>query len=182
MNRLSRTRKLTFGAICVALCYVLPLILHSFGGGKIFSPMHFPVLLCGVICGPVYGCLCGILGPILSSILSGTPSAAMLISMIPELVMYGLVSGVIIKYEQKMTLYARVYAALIPAMIAGRVMGGMVKAVVYMSSAESYSIAAWASAYFVKTLPGAILQLVLIPVIVLSLSKAGFISVKEKTR
>ena len=68
---MSKIKKACICAICIALCYVLPVALHSFGLGSILSPMHIPVLLCGLVCGGFYGAFCGIAGPIVSSILSG---------------------------------------------------------------------------------------------------------------
>lgn len=180
MKKMTLSKRISFGAICVALCYVLPLIFHAVGGGKVLSPMHFPVLLCGLVCGPLYGALCGLLGPILSSLLSGTPPATMLMSMVPELIVYGALSGLLFNIVNIRSLAARIYISMIPAMLAGRIIGGIAKAFVYMSNAEAYSIAAWASSYFVGTLPGAILQLILIPAIVAALAKSGIICTKEK--
>ena len=172
----STTTNLCIAAICVALCYVLPLVFHALGGGSLFSPMHLPVLLCGVLCGPVYGALCGLLGPLLSSMLSGMPGPAGLITMIPELMMYGLISGAVIKAVRVKSLPVRLYTALVCAMLAGRIVGGVVSACVYMTNAEAYSLSLWAGAYVVGTLPGIALQLVLIPAMVLALRKTGAIN------
>ncbi len=180
MNKMSLSKRITFGAICVALCYVLPLILHAVGGGKVLSPMHFPVLLCGLVCGPLHGALCGLLGPVLASLLSGTPPATQLMSMLPELIVYGTVAGLLFNLVKTKSLAAKLYIAMVPAMLAGRIIGGIAKAFVYMSNAQAYSVAAWASSYFVGTLPGAIVQLILIPAVVVALAKAGFIATKEK--
>ena len=85
---MSSIKKICLCAICTALCYVLPLAFHPLVMGTALSPMHIPVLLCGLLCGWPYGAFCGVVGPLLSSLLSGMPPAAMLLYMIPELCVY----------------------------------------------------------------------------------------------
>ena len=51
MEKMSSVKKICLCAICVAMCYVLPIAFHAVGLGKVFSPIHIPVLLCGLICG-----------------------------------------------------------------------------------------------------------------------------------
>jgi len=51
MTTMSASKRTTLCAVCIALCYVLPIAFHSVGLGSILSPMHVPVLLCGLICG-----------------------------------------------------------------------------------------------------------------------------------
>lgn len=172
---MTRTKKLCICAICIALCYVLPLALHSLALGSALSPLHIPVLLCGLLCGWPYGLVCGAAGPVLSSLLSGMPPAVMLIPMIPELCTYGVVCGLLAKHIRTGRFYADLYLSLLPAMVLGRVVGGIVQAAYYLSAAKNYSLALWASSYLVGTLPGAILHLILIPALVLVLTKARLI-------
>lgn len=172
---MSRTKKICICAVCTALCYVLPLAFHSLVLGSALSPIHIPVLLCGLLCGWPFGLLCGIVGPVLSSVLAGMPPAVMLIPMIPELCTYGVISALLIRRIRTGRFYADLYLSMIPAMFLGRAVGGAVQAVWYLSSARSYSIALWVSSYLVGTLPGAILHLILIPVLVLVLTRARLI-------
>lgn len=171
--RMSSVRRIVVAAVCVALCYVLPLALHPLGLGKILSPMHLPVLLCGLACGGVYGALCGLMGPVLSCLLSGMPGPTGLITMVPELMIYGLAAGLAMKYIRTGNLIADLYLSLVPAMLLGRVVGGLASACFYLGSEKSFTVAAWISAYFVGTFPGIIAQLILIPVLVLALMKTG---------
>lgn len=174
---MSSIKRICICAICIALCYVLPLALHPFGLGQVLSPIHLPVLLCGLICGWGYGAVCGILGPILSSVLSGMPPAPMLMSMIPELCVYGIVSGLLMKFIRSRYTYVDLYASMLPAMLLGRIVGGLAKFVLYLSgaSADGITLAAWATSYFVATLPGIAVQLLLIPTLVFVLMKARLI-------
>lgn len=49
-----KTRKLTFGALCLALSLLLPQAFHLLGmqqAGQLFLPMHIPVLIGGMVLG-----------------------------------------------------------------------------------------------------------------------------------
>lgn len=175
MNKMSSVRRATLTAVCIALCYVLPMAFHSLGLGSAFSPMHIPVLLCGIICGGGYGLFCGIAGPVLSCVLSGMPSTTGLIFMVPELAAYGLAAGLLMKLVYTKNLCADLYIALAAAMLLGRIAGGIVSAIFYMGTGETFSIAIWAASYFAGTLPGIIVHLILIPVLIVTLMKARII-------
>ena len=172
---MTSAKKICIAAACVALCCVLPGMFHSVGLGTAFSPLHIPVLLCGTVCGPLMGILCGIIGPVLSSAVTGMPGAQMLVSMVPELAVYGLVTGAVMKLVRTGNLQADLYLSLGTAMIAGRVVGGIAKALFYMGSGEAFTLAIWASSYFVSTLPGILCHLLLIPLLVLTLERAKVI-------
>jgi len=174
---MSRIKKACICAICIALCYVLPIALHSLGLGSVLSPMHIPVLLCGLVCGGFYGLFCGIAGPVLSSVLSGMPPAAMLVTMVPELMIYGLFTGLMMKWVRTGKLLPDVYLSLVAAMVLGRIVGGIAKAlfIAVMATGDAFSIGIWATSYFVGTLPGIVVHLVLIPLLVTVLMKTKVI-------
>lgn len=173
-------KRLCICGICVALCYVLPVALHAVGAGSILSPMHIPVLLCGLVCGGTYGMVCGLMGPLLSSILSGMPTATALIFMVPELMAYGLVSGVCISWIRTGKTVADLYIALVSAMLLGRIAGGIAKAMFFIGTGEAFGIAAWVSGYFITSAPGIVAHLVLIPALVLVLMGAGVIPARYR--
>ncbi len=178
MTKLSPVRRVSLCAMCIALCYVLPIAFHAVGLGGVLSPMHIPVLLCGFVCGGGSGFLCGLLGPVLSSLLSGMPPATMLIRMIPELCTYGLVSGLAMKYIRTGKNVVDIYASLALAMIAGRIVGGIATALFFSATSGVYSIALWATGYFVESFPGILAHLILVPILVLTLEKARLIPVR----
>ena len=98
MQKMSNVKKSIITAVCIALCYVIPLMFHGIqNAGSIFCPMHIPVFICGLICGWQYGLLCGIAGPALSSALSSMPPVAILPSMMVELAAYGTAAGLMMK-------------------------------------------------------------------------------------
>lgn len=169
---MSSAKRITLCAVCIALCYALPIAFHSVGLGSALSPMHIPVLLCGLVCGGGSGLICGIVGPILSSVLSGMPPMTMLVRMLPELCVYGLTGGLAMKYIRTGNSAADVYISQIIAMIAGRIVGGIATAIFFTVTSGVYSLGLWVTSYFVEAVPGIVAHLVLVPVLVLSLQKA----------
>lgn len=165
--------KLILTAMCIALCVVMPIAFHAIpAGGKLFSPMHIPILLCGLACGMQYGAICGFAGPLLSSLITGMPAMGSLPPMVIECVTYGLLAGLMVKIIRSRYRFINLYASLIIAMLAGRIVAGIAKAL-YFSPGITVKI--WMSTYFVVSLPGIILQLLLIPPIVYALIKARLV-------
>ena len=174
MNKMTTVKKSIICAVSIALCVVLPMAFHAVqNAGSIFLPMHIPVLLCGLICGWPFGLMCGLVGPLLSSVFTGMPPMAYLPSMMVELAVFGLATGLLMKYVKTGKLFADLYISLVGAMLAGRIVGGIARALIFARG--SYSMAAWTAGYFVTALPGIIIQLALIPVIYFALEKARII-------
>lgn len=172
---MKKLHKLVFTALCIAFCNVLAFLFHLIpDGGSIFSPMHIPVLICGLICGWQYGIVCGIAGPFISSLISQMPPMAYLPPMMVELAVYGLVAGLCFKFLRTKKYLLDVYISLVFAMIIGRVVAGIAKAYFFMP-AGMFTMQMWISSYFVTSLPGIIAHLILIPAIVMALKKAKLI-------
>lgn len=174
MSKMSHVKRAILCAVCIALCVVLPMAFHSIpNAGTILSPMHIPVLLCGLICGWPYGLLCGITGPLLSSVTTGMPPAAYLPGMMAELAAYGLIAGVMMTLVHTKKVYADLYISLLTAMLLGRAAAGAANALLF--SAGKYSLSVWITSYFVTSLPGILIQIALLPTIVFALMKARLI-------
>lgn len=172
--KMSNAKRTIITALCCALCVVLPMAFHSIpNAGSILLPMHIPVLLCGLICGAPFGLICGAVGPLLSSLLTGMPPIAYLPSMLIELVVYGLVAGLLMQFVRTKNTFADLYISLVGAMLCGRIVAGAARALIF--AAGEYSLAAWTASYFVTALPGLVIQLVLLPAIVFALMKARLI-------
>ena len=174
MQKMSNVKKSIITAVCIALCYVIPLMFHGIqNAGSIFCPMHIPVFICGLICGWQYGLLCGIAGPALSSALSGMPPVAILPSMMVELAAYGTAAGLMMKLVRTKSTYADLYISLIAAIVCDRVLAGLAKALIFARG--SYSMSAWIAGSVVTSWPGTVIQLVFIPTIVFALMKSHLI-------
>lgn len=172
---MSSVKKITVCAVCVALCAALPPVFHMLALGSILSPMHIPVLLCGLVCGWSWGAVCGLAGPLAAHLVNGQPGAAMLVHMIPELMVYGLVCGLLMKLVRTGNLYADLYCSLAPAMLLGRAAGGVARTLFLLGGGESYTLAMWAGAYLVQAVPGIILHLILVPALALALMRARLV-------
>lgn len=171
-----KTKDLVSAALCVALGLIVPQVFHliPFVGavpnlGGVFLPMHIPVLLCGFLCGWKYGAACGAIVPLLSSVVTGMPVLwPQGVSMVFELAAYGLVTGLLYQGMKK-----NVYLSLVAAMIAGRAVSGIAKAVLFGMAGTPFGMAAFLSGAFTVAVPGIILQLVVVPLLVAALEKAG---------
>lgn len=168
-------------AVCMALCVVLPMALHAIpNAGTLLSPMHLPVLLCGLICGWQYGLLCGLAGPMLSCFITSMPGIGYLPTMMLELAIYGFVTGLMMRLIHTGKQLADIYISLLTAMLAGRIVTGIARALIF--AAGSYSWKAWATGYFVSSFPGIVLQLILVPALYLALQKAHVIPARRRSR
>lgn len=171
---MSPVKKVVVAAVCAALGIVLPMAFHAIpNAGGIWLPMHIPVLICGLTAGAGAGAAAGLMAPVLSSLLTGMPAVPVLPSMTCELVVYGLVSGLLAGHVRTGRLALDLYVSLVGAMVVGRVAGGALQALIF--SAGSYSLAAWATGYLMTGAPGIVLQLVVVVPVVASLERAGLV-------
>ncbi len=171
--KMRKTRSIVLTGLMIAIGIVIVTILKNFGGQpilRLFSPMHFPVLIAGLVIGPVEGLICGLVTPALSYVINQLPPNGPF-AMMAELGVYGLVTGLCMKAFKNDKGIVRIYLSLIAAMILGRIAGGLVTG--FILNAGEYSFSAWISAYFVGTAPAIIADLILIPVIVKALQRAG---------
>ena len=161
------TKKMTLAAMFLALGQVLPFITGQIPQiGKMLSPMHIPILLCGFFCGWQYAAVVGFICPILRSFLFGMPALyPNAVGMAFELMTYGFLSGLLSEKLGKDRLW-KIYAALIGAMIGGRIVWGLAQVVLLGISGSAFSWSAFVAGAFVNAIPGIILQLILIPVLV----------------
>ena len=159
--------------MCLAVGLVLPFITGQIPAiAKVISPMHIPVLICGLAVGWPYGLVVGLVTPLLRSLLFGMPALfPNAVSMAFELAAYGLVSGLVCAAFPEKDLKS-VYISLVAAMLAGRVVMGLVNAVLYRFLGTPYGFREFFAAGFVNALPGIIIHLLLIPPIVLAIEKA----------
>ena len=168
--KLTYSKKIVYTAACAALCVVLPLAFHAIqNAGQVFLPMHIPVLLCGLMCGWPFGFICGVLGPLLSSLLTGMPPAAMLPSMMVECAAYGCFTGLMMKFVHTRKPLADLYISMVTAMVLGRGLAGLAKSFIFSPGTAPF---AWVTTSLVAGIPGIVIQLALIPLVVVALTRA----------
>ena len=147
--------------------------------GKMLLPMHIPVLLCGLICGWKYGLSVGFILPLLRSMMFGMPHMyPNAVAMAFELATYGFVSGFLYSHSRWQCVRA-LYRCLIIAMIAGRIVWGIAEVVLLGIGNGGFTVAAFITGAFAEAFPGIILQLIVIPVIMVSLNRAKLVHFKK---
>ena len=172
---MSEIKKSIVTAMLIALCVILPIAFHAIpGAGSTILPMHIPVLLAGLICGWKYGLIAGIAGPLLSSITRGMPPMPIAQLMSIELGVYGLVAGLMIHFVRTNRSSIDLYISLITAMLVGRVVAGFAQLAFFFQGADGYTIAIWLTSYFVTSMPGIVIQLILIPSVFMALEREQF--------
>ena len=172
-NNSELIKKITVSGLLLALFFVLPTVtgaIPEIGGA--LCPMHIVAFLAGAFLGGLGGALLSFAAPILRGLILGSPTLFPRgISMAAELFAYALVFGLLVKLLPKKIGY--VYVSLVSSMLVGRVVGGPMKLVlVALGVLPSYSFAAYFTAYFVETLPGMILHLIIVPPSVVGISRA----------
>lgn len=162
-------KQITYSALFLALGVILPQIFHLFGGtGPIFLPMHIPVLLSGFFIGGASAALVGFLTVILSAALTGMPQVPILYFMLIEVTVYGLAAGLAYKKFKLNT-----YISLISAMIAGRLALALTVFTLQPLLGLKLSPYAYLVGAITQGVPGIIIQLIFIPIIVISVERAG---------
>ena len=162
---------MVLAAMLLALALVLPFLTGQMQQiGNMLCPMHIPVLVSGFFCGPWYGLAVGFIAPLLRFALFGMPPLLPIgIPMSLELAAYGSAAGFFYKLLPKKK--SSVYVSLIGAMLAGRIVWGIARVILYGAGKADFGWKAFISGAFLNAIPGIILQIVLIPILVITLRK-----------
>ena len=168
-----RIRKLVYAALYLAIAMVLPFITGQIPEiGAMLSPMHIPAFLCGFMCGWPWGLAVGFIAPLLRSFLFGMPALMpAAVAMAFELAVYGAAAGLLYRLLPRKKW--SVYSALVIAMILGRAVWGAARLVLAGLSGSSFTWALFLAGAFTNAVPGIIMHLILIPVLVIAMDRAG---------
>ena len=168
-----QVRKLTYAALYLAIAMVLPFVTGQIPEiGSMLCPMHIPALLCGFMCGWPWGLAVGFIAPLLRSALFGMPPLFPgAVSMAFELAVYGGMAGLLYRLLPRRKWIT--YAVLLISMIAGRVAWGAARVILAGLSGSSFTWALFLAGAVTNAIPGIILHLVLIPVLVIAMERAG---------
>ena len=169
----TQLRKLTYSALYMAIALILPFVTGQIPEiGAMLCPMHIPALLCGFMCGWPWGVAVGFISPLLRSVMFSMPAMfPAAIAMAFELAVYGGMAGLL--YSRLPRKKWMIYAALLISMIAGRVVWGAVQALLAGLSGNSFTWTLFLTGAVINAIPGIIMQLALIPVLVVTMDKAG---------
>ena len=162
-------------ALFLALAYVMPFLTGQIPEiGAMLCPMHVPVLLCGFLCGWPWGLAVGLVAPLLRSLTLGMPPLfPSALCMTFELAAYGAVAGLMYRLLPRKKIC--IYASLLISMVVGRLVWGGAMFLSLGASGGSFPFAAFLAGAIINAIPGIIVHILLIPVLVMALRKAGFI-------
>lgn len=166
MNK--EVKKIVLAGLFLSIGIILPPLVG--GLGPVVSPIHFPVILCGLLLGWKYGLIVGLITPPLVSAMWGgqLPMFPIALIMSFECAAYGFLSGFIYKKIQLFKNQLKnLYFALIVSMIMGRIVYLLVIGFLFLIGVSVQSFTFYIGALFVTSLPGIILQILVIPPIVL---------------
>lgn len=159
-----------------ALGIVLPFLIGQIPAiGKMLSPMHIPVLFCGLIVGWKYGLIVGFLLPLVRSVLFGMPALfPNATGMAFELGTYGFVIALVYsRFPHKNTM--AVYISLITAMLAGRIVWGIAQVIMLGVTGGAFTFQAFYYHSLCKCYSSNYSSAYFIPVVMASLDNAGIV-------
>ncbi len=175
MNKENKIFKMVLAAMFLAIAYVLPFFTGQIPQiGEMLCPMHIPVLLCGFICGWPWGLAVGVIAPLFRSLTLGMPPLfPTAVCMAAELATYGAIAGILYRILPAKKVY--IYVALLCAMLLGRVAWGAAMFVCLGVNGGSFGLSAFMAGAVTNALPGIAVQIVLIPILIMALERAGML-------
>lgn len=159
-------------ALFLALAYTMPFLTGQIPEiGSMLCPMHIPVLLCGFICGWNWGLAVGFIAPLFRSLVLGMPYLfPTAVCMAFELAAYGAVAGIMHILLPRKNAY--LYLSLLTAMVAGRLVWGAIMFICLGATGGSFTFSAFLAGAVINAVPGIVVQIILIPIIVMTVQKA----------
>ena len=167
---LTNIKGIMLQAAFVATAIFVPRIVHFFGGmnaGQILLPMHWMVFISAMVFGWRGGLVSAIAIPAISFLYSHMPVSFVMPAIYMELLVYGLVFGVL-REKVKINIYILLFAALITGRLfffAGIKITQLFIVFPGFLSVYSKGFIEFAGLYFTKGIISGILQLILVPAI-----------------
>ena len=176
MNNKKNIFNIVLSSLFLGLAYIFPFFTGQIPEiGSMLCPMHIPVILCGFICGWKYGLVVGFIAPFLRSFTLGMPPLfPTAFSMSFELSAYGLMAGLLYnnilnKVIKKQEIV--IFVTLIISMLIGRLIYGSIMFILMGFEQVQYSLDLFWAGTIIGSMPGIILQIILIPIIILIYEK-----------
>ncbi len=151
-------------ALFIAVAVLFPMVAHA-AGWPVFAmlPMHWTVLLAGLVFGSQAGLIAGISAPLLSFVVTGMPIPMVLPLIVLEVAVYGSLSGLL---REKSSL--NTFTIVLITLIAGR---SAFVAVAFSLGRINSGLLPFLESSFAAGIPAAVLQILLLPVVTLGLSR-----------
>lgn len=162
-------RDIAIGGLFGALGVALPILFHAVGLGKMFLPMHLPVLVCGFLVSLPVAFAVGVVTPMVSSVLTGMPPlvpTAFLMTL--ELATLAVTAGVCYR-----TLRLPVIVSVFLAVVATRVVGGLELFALAPLMGLKSNLVVYLTQSVILSLPGIILQFLAAPLALAAINRAA---------
>ena len=178
------TKQSIYNLVLAAMFLAIGLVLPFFTGqipqiGRMLLPMHLPVLLCGLICGWQYGGAVGFVLPILRYALFQMPPMPNGLAMAFELAAYGIIVGLLYRHSRWQCVIS-LYRSLLAAMVGGRLVWAAARVVMTGVAQVPFTWEIFLADAFLSAIPGIILQLVFIPVLMVTLDRTGLVHFRKE--
>ena len=175
---LTEARDLALGGLLGALAIALPIVFHAVGLGRVFLPMHLPILALGLLASWRVAGTVGLAVPILSAVLTGMPPLAP-----PTAV---LMSAELMTLAFAASLGRRwglgVWPATVIALAATRAVGVGVLAVLGRAIGLQQGVQDYVIASLLVSWPGVALQLTVVPAAVVTIERTSIIGYGRRGR
>ena len=156
-----RARELSLAGLLGALALLLPVVFHALGGpalGRVFLPMHLPIIVAGFVVGPPTAAGLGIVVPLLSSALTGMPPLPLAPLMSVELMMKAGVASLVYR-----VLRLPMWVALPLALVVDWMVLALAAALAGHLFGIDASPLTYVGGVIVVGLPGTLAQLLVVP-------------------
>ncbi len=151
-------RQIPLAAMFITLGLVFPQVFHLFGSGSVFLPMFLPVYLGAMFLDWKYAGTVAVTTPLISFLITGMPPIVppILILMIVELLASALIISFLFVHKKM-----NVWIVLVTAIFTGRIIYYL--AISQILPMLGFEHAAFSIALLLKSFPGILLQLLVIP-------------------
>lgn len=172
-NTTNKTKEMVLSAFFLALCLLLPfLTANNRELGNMLCLMHLPIFLAAYLIDYRWAMVVGFIAPILRSFIFGVPPMIpTALAMAFELLTYAFLAGVLYRAFNKKVW--GIYVSLLISMVGGRVVTGIVKAIIMGASGSKLTFDVFLTTNVITTLPGIAIQIIVIPLIILTLRKVN---------
>lgn len=154
---LSRARELAAAALFCALGVTIPILFHVIGVGRVFLPMHLPVLLGGMMLSPYMAVLMGLITPWASALLTGMPPIPMAVIMCVELAVLAGVASLGLRF--RLPVWAAAWLAIIARVLATYILTTTLAGILRLPP-QGVGLAS-----VLAGLPGIVLQAIVVPAV-----------------
>ena len=160
------TRKMLYTSLFASIGIVLPQFIHIISGpslGPILLPIHLPVFIGAMLLGSRSGVIIAIVSLFIGFLL-GMPPYPIIIFMFFEMIIYGLISGVLY-YKLNINIYISLIVAKLLGMLTALITINIALLLTNISLPPLFG----SIAMFTIGLPGIVIQLIVVPIVVVRL-------------